>query len=231
MLETFTALALAHVLADFFFQSNWMVRNKWGMGIFIHTIAVVVTAVLCLGHIGWLILWVAVVHVVIDIAKLLLRSDCLWIYLADQALHLVLIFILAQIFPAAWQLGLWSTFAPVWVPVLMAGLAGLVFATVAGQYAIERLLSETMAGSVEKSLSETSALIGVLERAIIMMLVLAGEPDGVGFLIAAKAISQFSADEQGKLARGYVIAGTFASFGWGLGVALATHALVEKLVV
>ncbi len=42
MVETFTALLLAHVLADFMFQTDWMIANKRGPGLALHGLAVLV---------------------------------------------------------------------------------------------------------------------------------------------------------------------------------------------
>ena len=59
--------------------------------------------------------------------------------------------------------------------------------------------------------------------AIIFLLVLAGYPAGVGFLIAAKSILRFDKDPK---ASEYVIIGTRASFGWALLVSFATLSLI-----
>ncbi len=47
-----------------------------------------------------------------------------------------------------------------------------------------------------------------LERSLIPTLILAGEPAGVGFVFAGKAITRFSEREQVE----YYLLGTFASF-------------------
>ena len=72
-------------------------------------------------------------------------------------------------------------------------------------------------------------VIGLLERAIIFGLVAAGQPQGVGFLLAAKSILRFGeVREPGQRAAAeYIIIGTLSSFGWALlvawGVALPTR--------
>ena len=57
-------------------------------------------------------------------------------------------------------------------------------------------------------------------------MVLAGEPAGVGFLIAAKSVLRFDTLRQGRRASEYVIVGTLASFTWAFLAALATQALL-----
>ncbi|HFB39092.1 MAG TPA: hypothetical protein ENJ76_01570 [Oceanithermus sp.] len=64
--------------------------------------------------------------------------------------------------------------------------------------------------------------IGYLERTLILALILAGEPAGVGFVFAGKAIARFSEREQVE----YYLLGTFASFTWAVVLALAALALV-----
>ena len=60
---------------------------------------------------------------------------------------------------------------------------------------------------------------------MILMLVLAGQPDGIGFLIAAKSILRFNelARDADRRVSEYVIIGTLASFAWALGAAFATR--------
>ena len=82
----------------------------------------------------------------------------------------------------------------------------------------------------DDSLPQGGRLIGRLERAMILMLVLAGQPDGIGFLIAAKSLLRFNelARDQDRRASEYVIIGTLASFAWGLGAAFAADAALRR---
>jgi hypothetical protein len=67
-------------------------------------------------------------------------------------------------------------------------------------------------------------VIGNLERGLIFALVLFGQAQGVGLLIAAKSILRFGAVKDDRRLSEYVIIGTLASFGWALVVAYATLA-------
>ena len=82
-----------------------------------------------------------------------------------------------------------------------------------------------------ESLPKGGRLIGRLERAMIMMLVVAGQPDGIGFLIAAKSLLRFNdlAHDKDRRVSEYVIIGTLASFAWGFVAAFATHLALEAL--
>ena len=61
---------------------------------------------------------------------------------------------------------------------------------------------------------------------MILMLILARQPDGIGLLIAAKSILRFNelARDADRRASEYVIIGTLASFAWAIGTAWATAA-------
>lgn len=129
--------------------------------------------------------------------------------------------------------GIWSdaTALPLsHLPAVMALLAGLILATRAGGFAVG-LLMEPFAphlgtGDAEKSLPGAGRVIGHLERGLIFALVLFGQAQGVGLLIAAKSILRFGAVKDDRRLSEYVIIGTLASFGWALIVAFATlHAL------
>jgi hypothetical protein len=58
-----------------------------------------------------------------------------------------------------------------------------------------------------------------------MLLILIGQPAGVGFLITAKSILRFGdvRDSSQRKLTEYIIIGTFMSFGWGLLVAVLTQ--------
>ena len=73
-----------------------------------------------------------------------------------------------------------------------------------------------------RGLKEAGRWIGYLERTLILALLLSGNPAGVGFVFAGKAIARFSEREQGE----YYLLGTFASFTWAVVLALAVLALV-----
>ena len=66
---------------------------------------------------------------------------------------------------------------------------------------------------------------------MILMLVIAGQPDGIGFLIAAKSLLRFNdlAHDKDRRVSEYVIIGTLASFAWGLVAAFATHLALAAL--
>ncbi len=254
MTETFIALLFAHTLADFVFQTNWMVANKRNpLALGLHAIIVYATAVAATGSVHPVLLALALIHIGIDVGKLVLAS--VWTtskgfgpFMIDQALHLVSLLALALWLPNLWTLGLWAPGVLVtgddsgilgtglWseeaalpvslLPALMVLVTGMILATRAGGYAVG-LLMEPFAphlgkGDAGKSLPGAGRVIGHLERGLIFALVLFGQAQGVGLLIAAKSILRFGAVKDDRRLSEYVIIGTLASFGWALIVAYST---------
>lgn len=243
MIETFTALLLAHVLTDFAAQPRSMVdakaaRRPAALGL--HGAIGLALSAVCLGTFHWALVALALAHVAIDLAKTLLPAT-FWSFCADQAAHLVTLAAVALLWPELWAGGLWSggwTALPggamhwpalPWLPPVMALVAGGLIAVRAGGFAVGLLMREHAGGAPQDGLPKGGATIGVLERALVFMLVLVGQPGGVGFLIAAKSVLRFSATSSDRSASEYVIIGTLASFGWAMATAWATVALLSHL--
>ena len=232
------------MLADFVFQSNDMAKGKQSrdpLTLGLHGGIVLVASVVTLGTWHWGLLGLTAVHLAIDFAKSFAPKR-LWAFLADQGLHLVTLAAVALWLPGLWAGGLWATggwpagwFAdplwtqPLWAPALMALVAGIILATRAGGFAVGLLMQDHADGAPPDGLPKGGATIGVLERGLVFLLVLAGQPGGVGFLIAAKSVLRFSTTASDRSASEYVIIGTLASFGWALATAWATIALLAHL--
>lgn len=253
MPETLIALLFAHTLADFVFQTNWMVTNKRNpLVLGLHAAIVYATAVAATGSVHPAILALALLHIGIDVGKLVLTTfwktpGGLGHFLIDQALHLATLIAITLWLPDLWSNGLWAPGAIVtgedggilgtglWsdetplpishLPAIMVLLTGLILSTRAGGFAVG-LLMEPFAshlGESEpgKSLPGAGRVIGQLERGLIFALILLGQPEGVGLLIAAKSILRFGAVRDDRALSEYVIIGTLASFGWAIIVAYA----------
>ena len=260
MIETFVALLFAHTLADFVFQTRWMAtskRNPLALGL--HLVIVYAAAVAATGSLHLALLVLALVHIAIDVGKLVLTSvwktsGGLGPFLVDQALHLATLVALALWLPDLWAQGLWAPGAIVtgddggilgtglWsdeaplpvsqLPALMALATGFLLATRAGGFAVGLLMLPFAAGLPAETTAEglpgAGRVIGLLERGLIFILVLIGQPQGVGLLMAAKSILRYGALKEDRALSEYVIIGTLASFGWAL---LAAYATVAGLAV
>jgi len=103
--------------------------------------------------------------------------------------------------------------------MLRVPAGGILIAKVIGNFAAE-IRDTEIAG-----LTQGGQYIGWLERILVMLLLLADQPNGIGFLIAAKSILRFGETKdasQRKVAE-YIIIGTFLSFGWVLFIAALTQ--------
>ena len=73
--------------------------------------------------------------------------------------------------------------------------------------------------------------IGILERLLVFMFVLAGKPEGVGFVIAAKTVFRIGrlTNQQEKDQAEYIMIGTLRSFTYALIAAFAIKWLIENV--
>lgn len=232
MIETFAALLFAHVLADFILQTGWMAQAKGkrhGAALALHVGTVGVVSALAIGAVtgaAWLAMaMLTLVHLGIDIAKSFAPKG-LAAFLGDQAAHLASLVAVAGLWPGLWSAGLWAGLD--WLPGAMVLLAGFVLATRAGGFVLGLLMAPW--GDVGlPGLPSGGRIIGLLERGLIFVLILTGQAEGIGFLIAAKSVLRFgTVKEEARLSE-YVIIGTLASFGWAILVATGTVALMAAL--
>ncbi|PYE85874.1 DUF3307 domain-containing protein [Pseudoroseicyclus aestuarii] len=228
MTETFAALLFAHVMADFVLQPDRMAQNKrHPLMLLAHGLVVLAVLLAVFGRLDIPLLYaLALAHLALDAAKLLLPPG-LRAFLGDQAAHLATLLITAVVAPALWSAAPWAGMAL--LPAAMAAAAGFVLATRAGGFAVGLLMAPWTDVALPPGLPGGGRLIGLLERALIFLLVLVAQPAGIGFLIAAKSVLRFeTAKNEGPVGE-YVIIGTLASFGWGIACAYATRGLMVAL--
>ncbi len=223
MLTTALALVLAHLLADYPFQNRWIVANKKKPEAMAAHIGVVflLTLLALRGEIAPA-LTITVIHLAIDLIKTHLAPERLWAYISDQLAHFATIAGVLWFWPDLALL--WPEATP-WAQYLLAVSAGLILCVQAGGPAVGLLMSD-FEEIQHVGLPAAGRTIGLLERALIYLMVLAGQPAGIGFLIAAKSILRFDTVSKDQRASEYVIIGTLASFGWALLVSYATLSLI-----
>lgn len=233
MIETFSALFAAHILADFVLQNNAIAEGKQvrkPLPLALHIIIVYLTAAACMG-LPWSpwIAGLAGAHMIIDVAKSFLPKGKLWPFLADQVAHLGSLVVITIGAPDLWDAGYWASYDI--VPPIMVLVAGLVAATRAGGFAVGLLLNQVADTNADTTLPKGGRIIGLLERGLIFGLVVVGQPAGIGFLIAAKSVLRFDSIKSGRsnAASEYVIIGTLASFGWAMVIAWGTLAILNHL--
>ena len=235
-METFLALLTAHLIADFPLQPAWMVQRKKNPAILgLHGALVGGVAILTLGD--WpaaLLVILVTTHLVMDTVKVYILKDSLGSFVVDQVVHLAVIGVLAVAFPRTVSQGWWArlidpqTHYFVGLCLLSGTIASLQVGAIVIRKATAQFTREI--GDHIPGLENGATYIGYLERALVMILILMGQPSGVGFLITAKSILRFGdvkESNQRKLTE-YIIIGTFMSFGWGLLIALLTQMGIQN---
>ena len=119
---------------------------------------------------------------------------------------------------------------------LVVWCGGLIAAVFGGGRVIARLLQPCLGQlgdeALTRGLDDGGRIIGWLERALIFLLVMVGQPAGIGFLLAAKSVLRFGEVKdatQRRLAE-YIIIGTLMSFGWAIAVAYATWVVAMPML-
>ena len=232
MLDTLLALTAAHLIADFPLQSDWMLaRKKNPLVLALHIAVLIGVTILLLGSVPPLLLAIlAATHLVMDAIKVYALKDTLFCFVIDQLVHLAVILGLVAAFPDTFAHGFWVTFPVDWLKagqVAAVLVAGTILSLHTGAIIIKKATAPFLEqiGTNIEGLRHGGSYIGLLERALVMLLVLTGQSAGVGFLITAKSILRFGdvkESHQRKLTE-YVIIGTFLSFGWGMLVAALTQ--------
>jgi len=236
MPETFLTLLVAHLVADFPFQPDWMIHHKKRPYVLaLHTVIVVAMAALALGAIPLALLAIlGITHLAMDSLKAYALGDSLRSFLIDQAVHVGVILGLAYTFPYITQGGWWDQHAGSAPSTYYAGLcllSGLILSIRVGAILIRKAtapFTNQIPTDIE-GLTQGGYYIGCLERALVMLLVLIGQPEGIAFLVTAKSILRFGEikDSQQRKLTEYIIIGNFMSFGWGLLIALGTQCAVR----
>lgn len=226
----FVALLFAHLLGDFLTQTGKLVDGKMHnrpTAFLRHGLHHVLLSLLVLQPFvsprpfgGWtvpvVLLGMTVVHVAIDVWKIRLGASASGAaaFLGDQALHVgTLLAAAALIAPIriprsallpAWIGGVEDLYAP----------GAVVVATILGAgWVIRLLLAPFEPDAVEEGrveLANAGMVIGWLERALVLLAVVARSPEAVGFVVAAKSIVRFPSLKDRPFAE-YFLVGTMLS--------------------
>lgn len=223
----FLRLLLAHLIADFLLQPSSWVTDKAQKKIkskklFFHILVVTGLSVLfTLDFISWKIpVLIFSLHYATDLAKIYLKpaqmNNLSW-FLIDQAAHIVIIYLISSSLSATCSpvSELWETvFAS---PRTLAYIAAY-FIIIWPSMIIINLATQNwqrqIAQSDEPNLVNAGKWIGMLERALVLTFVIAGQFQAIGFLIAAKSILRISvkSEANARILSEYVLVGTLISF-------------------
>lgn len=212
--ELFFCLLLAHLVADFVFQTSISCKSKaekhWrSVHQYVHALTVFA--------LSWLVSWdlsfwwgalvIGLVHLCIDIWKSYRDEDIKW-FAIDQLFHVLVLAVVAYLWCDAYS---WSM--PPFVSMKQVSiLIAVMVCWKPSNFFIKLMLkhfSVNMPEAEEGSRFNAGALIGNVERWLILIFVYLGRYDALGLLIAAKSIIRFSESQTNKTE--YVLAGTLMS--------------------
>lgn len=212
-------LLLAHLLGDFLLQPTSWVKEKETLKIksfklYLHVLLHGVLVFLFIGN--WsLALAVLVLHYAIDILKVYVQKEqtkIRWFWL-DQALHILSLLALYYF----WFRPDWHNIAILETPIFWIYATAILFLTSVSGILIQVVLkkwSDELVVMENDSLKDAGRYIGILERLLIFLLIIAGYWEPIGFLIAAKSIFRFGDLKEAKDRKltEYILMGTLLSF-------------------
>jgi len=250
-------LLIAHCIVDFFLQSSAGIEHKkknmlrssylwWHVAL-----VTIISWVFVLDINYWRqIFLVGGTHAIIDVLKIWIGKKYeaknnkanLWLFIGDQLLHIIVIFIAWLWIINGWQkimflVGDITTSYTVMIYIL-------AYAIAAGPVSyMVRLLTDKWATELEKNeigLKNAGFWIGFLERILIITFIFIEEYTAIGFLVAAKSIlrlidkpeppripakpvSIFNSRNHTE----YVLIGTFISFTFALFIGLGVNWLLK----
>ena len=213
LVELFLCLLLAHLIADFALQTSKSCKSKrekkWRSGShYMHSAIVFVLSWLVSFRVEfwWCALVIAVSHFAVDIWKSYREDKVKW-FVADQLLHIVILALVACLWCRCND---WSV--PFGIPTKYIALAvAVIVCWKPANIFIKLMLKHYSVNMPEEKSSgfNAGALIGNIERWLILAFVIMQRYEALGLLIAAKSIIRFGDKETAKTE--YVLAGTLMS--------------------
>ena len=214
----FLSLVLAHIIGDFYLQTDKSCEQKetrkfksWFLYVHVITIGLLSWVIVPSCNFGLWALLIAVSHFAIDAVKIHCPKG-LWSFVIDQLLHLGILSAISNIYEPAKELPLQMIDCSGSFSISLLILAILLCMKPAN-ILIKLILEKYQVGESEScnNIKNAGALIGNLERILTIVFVLLGQFEAIGFIVAAKSILRFKDTDTAKTE--YVLAGTFLSFG------------------
>lgn len=236
----FWKMILAHLLTDFVLQPDWMHKNKGKKAIL--ALHGSVFLILCLaffnrslntGLIVGLVV-VAVTHVVVDFIKIKIQAkERGWggtLFLLDQGLHLIAIAVFVLVFDKYEVLNFkqqltdalsqTDIFLLLSFPVLIVWGGGYFTATICRGFIPQDKEVKN------PGIANAGRYIGMLERTLVLIAVLVGRFEIIGFLLAAKSIVRHPEMKDDPKFAEYFLIGTLTSVSWAVLGSLAFLKLI-----
>lgn len=218
---------MAHILADFTFQSKNMAKDKNLNGfkstqLKWHILIVFITSALLSFQLKFIIasLIIAIIHWIIDgIKPQINKSKYLgkYAFFIDQSLHIGVLILICFLFNKYIQSNSYlpfsinSRFLVILIGFILTGKpANIIIKEIFRVYKIKHPLNGK---ETSDELPNAGRLIGITERWLVLVFISFGHFEAVGFLIAAKSILRYNTkEENGFNKTEYVLIGTLLSY-------------------
>lgn len=150
MIETFTALLTAHLIADFILQTEWLItrKDKW-LYLLLHVAIVGAIAAIAIGIksrlAGEMIAIITITHLAMDYVKVHWLRDSWKAFVTDQLVHIAVIAGISYWVPTLASLGFWSCLsgdAQAQLYAAMTLASGIIGAVPLGGILIKKLVQE-----------------------------------------------------------------------------------------
>lgn len=232
---------IGHILADFFFQSDLWSRHKRRYGfrskiMYWHVLIVFLTSYVL--SFQWNFIWASGIilfsHLLIDALKLKIgrikigKSNPFrnFSFFIDQILHILTIWLVVYIFSKHVSIN----------PVISISVAShtlvIILAYLICLKPTNILIREVFSiyrikirKQPDEDLLNAGKLIGNIERVLTLSLLLIGQYEAIGFIIAGKSILRYEGKKTSKTE--YVLIGTLLSFG----IAILIGIIVTKIKI
>jgi len=225
-LDILLRLIIAHLLADFIFQTDARAKSKNSKGLlsisfYIHLLTVgLLTYILLAQWSNWYApLAIIIVHGLIDQGKVLIKRDNVYIFAIDQLLHIISIVLV-------WSWITENQFSNLLVHFLSTNNWNDKQLAIFITYLISTIPSGVFVGYLTKqwqtditteedeSLKNAGKWIGIIERFLILSFILMNQWTPIGFLLAAKSVFRFGdlKEKKDQKKTEYILIGTLLSF-------------------
>ncbi|AUP80829.1 DUF3307 domain-containing protein [Flavivirga eckloniae] len=215
-------LLLAHLIGDFFLQPQKWVEEKEekklkSPKLYLHVLIHAILLIILLWDVSlWpYILTISVSHLIIDGFKLILQNKKTkrLLFFIDQLLHILVIIGCYFLYSEnTLQLGTLVTEDNLLLLTCLAFLTipvSIIMKTIFLKWNILELTKNN------ESLKDAGKIIGILERILVFIFIMADHWEAVGFLITAKSVFRFGDLKESKSRQltEYILIGTLISFG------------------
>jgi hypothetical protein len=213
-MDLFMSLLLAHLVADFVLQARNgckdKVERKWrSLYHYWHAAIVFVISWLVSWDVRfwWCALLIGLTHFAIDMWKSYREENIVW-FSVDQILHILILVGVSVLWCGVHDWSIPFGLAPKTIAIAVAALVCWKPANIFIKLMLKHY-SVNMPDDDAKTGFNAGALIGILERWLILAFVLMQHYEALGLLVAAKSIIRFG-DAQTRKSE-YVLAGTLLS--------------------